>query len=145
MTDRKRGGFTLIEILIVAVVLGILSGIALPNLTRALHQADAAKVVSDVRSIEFAVLAHIEDTGQLPGRGAWGTLPPDLTDYLPENMPFTYKDVRYRLNVNQRRGRVRLQVRYPRGSPLGEALKTFRRPGEVTWNARTTTFILDPE
>ena len=59
-------------------------------------------------------------------------------------MASTYKDLRYRLRVNRVRGRVRFQVRYPRDNPIGEALKRFRRRGEVNWNRTTTTFIMDP-
>ena len=40
---KKRNGFTLVELLIVVVILGILSGVALPNF---LKQRDKAKVAS---------------------------------------------------------------------------------------------------
>lgn len=40
-TKKKKNGFTLVELLIVVVVLGILSGVALPNL---IAQRDKAKV-----------------------------------------------------------------------------------------------------
>jgi len=40
---KKKNGFTLVELLIVVVILGILSGVALPNF---LKQRDKAKVAS---------------------------------------------------------------------------------------------------
>lgn len=141
----SRGGFSLIEMALVAVVLGILAGVSLPSLTRAIHRADAARIMTDVRNVEMAVQAHLEDTGRLPRTGRWGQVPADLVPYLPESITFQYKHLQYRLVVNRRRGRVRLQVRYPRNDAIGEALKRFRRAGEVSWTRRRTTFILDPE
>ena len=145
MRDARRGGFTIVEIAIVAIMLGIMAGIAMPNLTRAIHKADAAKIATDIRSIELGVQSHLEATGSLPASAGWAVLPPDLVPYLPDNMAWSYKHLNYRLRTNTRRGRVRVQVRYPRNDAIGEALKRFRRTGEVNWNRTTTTFILDPQ
>lgn len=145
MRDTRRSGFTLVEVALVATFLGILAGIAIPNLTKAIRRADAASIVTVVHSIELAVATHIEATGVLPATAAWNTLPPDLVPYLPENMTFSYEHLDYRLVTNQNNGRVRFQVRYPAGDPIGEALKRFERSGEVTWTSVRTTFILDPE
>ena len=71
-------GFTLIELLIVVVIIGIIAGIALPRLQRAVERADAAKVMSDVRAIQFAVAEYIEDTGQLPPRSSGDGQAPNM-------------------------------------------------------------------
>jgi prepilin-type N-terminal cleavage/methylation domain-containing protein len=143
MRNTSQGGFTIIEVALVTVVMGILAGIALPNLTSAIRRADAAKIVSDARLVDMAVQSYMQTNGQLPAGARWKTVPPALVDYLPESMPFSYKQLDYRLSVNRRRGRVRFQVRYPRNDPIGEALKRFRRKGVVTWTRRRTTFIFD--
>jgi len=145
MKGARRGGFTIVEVALVATFLGIMAGIAMPNLTKAIQRAHAARIVSVVPSIELAVATHVEDTGLLPATAAWNTLPPDLVPYLPENMEFFYEHLEYRLVTNQNNGRVRFKVRYPAGDPIGEALKRFERSGEVTWTSTKTTFILDPE
>lgn len=145
MRDARRGGFSLVELAIVAIFLGIMAAIAIPNLTRAIHRADAARIVAIQHSLALAVQTHIEDTGLIPRTGPWNTVPPDLVPYLPDNMTFSYKHVRFRYIGNRRRGRVRFRVRYPRNDPIGEALKRFRRAGSVTWNATRTNFIMDPQ
>ena len=141
-------GFSLIELLTVVVVLGILAGIALPTLRGATYRADAAKVVSDMEAVRFAVFEFREDNARLPGTAAWGTTPPDLAPYL-DQMSFTYRDLEYKLGGNGST-KVEFRVRYPRGSPIGDALRRFRRPGNdegsVSWTSRKTKFriLVDP-
>lgn len=141
----NRSGFTLIEVVTVAVIFGILAGSALPNLLGAMHRAHATKIVADMNTVRLAVFEFREDNGRLPGTARWGQTPPDMMPYL-DQMPFVYKDLEYRLSVNSRRGRVEFRVRYPRGSPIGEALSRFRRPGResgsVSWTSRETKFRL---
>lgn len=140
--NRRATGFTLIEVLLVVVILGILAGIALPSLSTAIAKADAAKVVSDARNIQIALQSHLESGGTMPRSSRWGQAPEGLEDHLPENMTFTHKNLDYRLTTQRRRGTAQLRVRYPRRSPIGEALKAHRRRGDVTWRARRTTFFL---
>ena len=144
MRARGRDGFSIVEAAIVAAFLGILAGIAIPNLTRAIHRADAARIVNDVHAVEVGLRAHVEETGVLPGTGAWNTVPDDLIPYLRENMTFSYRHIDYRLVTNLNRGRARFRVRYPANDAIGEALKRFRRDGAVTWSTTETVFILDP-
>lgn len=141
MSTSNRGGFTLVEMAIVAAIMAILGGIALPNLNKAIHKADAARVVSDMRTVELAVQQFIEENGSVPRGGRWNQVPADLVPYL-ETMTFEYKTTDYRLLVNRRRGIVRFRVRYPRRDPIGAALAFYRRAGEVTWTNRRTDFYL---
>lgn len=145
MTVRGRGGFTLIELVTVVVIVGILAGIALPNFRSAIYRADAAKIVADMSAVRFALFEFREDKNALPRRGRWGQAPAELEPYIG-GMSFQYKDVEYRLQVNQRRGHVEFIVRYPRRSPIGAALQPYRVPGNqsgsVSWTSRRTTFRL---
>ena len=145
MRSRKRG-FTLIEALLVMLIISILAGIALPLLRGGVARADAAKVRTDVRTIELAALQFREEDGRFPPSSRWGQNPGNLDEWLAEGTEFTYKDVSYRMvrGGNPRRGeRFRIQVRYPRNSLIGEALQTFRGP-DVIWTRRRTTFQLFP-
>ena len=57
----SRKGFTLIEILIVVVVLGILAAIAIPRYTRARENAYSAAVRSDLENLALAQEAYFDD------------------------------------------------------------------------------------
>jgi len=57
----KRKGFTLVELLIVIVVIGILSAMMMLSSTEAVSSAKAAKIISDLRNLKTAVLAWYAD------------------------------------------------------------------------------------
>lgn len=140
-----RGGFSLLELLTAMIVISILGLVAIPNFKRAVHKADARKVLTDMTAVRAAVYEYREDEGRLPPTARWGTVPPTLEPYL-NNVDFQYKSVEYRIRSNRRRGRVDFFVRYPRNDEIGLSLQTFSRPGRdegsVTWNRRRTRFRL---
>lgn len=128
------------------LIISILAGIALPLLRGVVARADAARVRSDVRAIELAAVQYREENERFPPTSRWGQNPGTMDAWLSEGTEFTYKDVRYRMvrAGNPRRGeRFRVQVRYPRNSPIGEALQAFRGT-DVIWTRRRTTFLLFP-
>lgn len=139
---KRRNGFTLIEVLIVAVIVGALAGIATPAVGRAVHRAAAAKVLADSRTLAIAVRSAVEAGNPLPESSDWGVPPPTLGGFLAENIAFTFRDADYRLVTLPAIGVAELWVRYPEGSGLGEALQRYRRPGAVTWTPTRTTFVL---
>ena len=61
MTSIKRKGFTLVELLIVIVVIGILSAMMMLSSTEAVSSAKANNVVSNLRNIKTAVLSWYAD------------------------------------------------------------------------------------
>lgn len=137
--SRPRRGFTLIEMLVVIVVLGILAGIAVPKVRSATSKADAARVVSDARSVALAVQGYQADQDALPPSAGWGVTPPQLTTYLPTGTQFKYKSLDYRLVTQARQGTTSLEVRYPNKDFIGMALQRFVGP-DVTWTRTKTTF-----
>ena len=139
---RARGGFTLVEVLIVAAMLGILAGIITPMLGRAIDRAGAAKIAADARTLAVAVRSFIESGGAIPASENWGVAPSSLGPYLEANMSFSFRDADYRFVTQPAIGVAQLWVRYPTGSGLGEALQRFRNGGEVTWTPTQTTFVL---
>ena len=98
----SRGGFTLLELLVTMIVLGALAGIAVPNLRSAIYRADAAKIVTDMNLVRIAVFELREESGGLPRRARWGSVPADLVPHL-EGVSFTYKDLEYRVGSAPRK------------------------------------------
>jgi len=77
--NRKQQGFTLVEILIVVVILGILAAIVIPQFTNASEAARASNLVSQLQSIrsqlELYQLQH--NGGYPPVTGMDGTTDPN--------------------------------------------------------------------
>lgn len=139
---RSRAGFTMIEITVVSIFLGVLAGIAMPSLVRAVDRAAATKVVTDARILAVAVRSYMEAGGTLPATTDWGQAPTALDEYLQENMAFTFRDAEYRLVTQPAIDDAQLWVRYPAESGLGAALITHRNGTTVTWTPTRTTFFL---
>jgi general secretion pathway protein G len=65
---RAKSGFTLVEILIVVVILGILAAIVIPQFTNASTEAKESALASDLQSVRSQVeLYKIQHNDNLPG------------------------------------------------------------------------------
>ena len=73
---KKQSGFTLLELLIVIVIIGILAVLIIPNLASGPQRARDAQRKSDLRNIKTALETYYNDTNSYPGGGSWKT---DLT------------------------------------------------------------------
>lgn len=66
-TYRRRGGFTLIEILIVVVILGILAAIVIPQFTDAAQDANVSSARSQLQSMRSQIeLYRVQNNGTAP-------------------------------------------------------------------------------
>lgn len=63
---RSRGGFTLIEILLVVVIIGILVGVAIPRLGGRVRQAQIAAAEADINNVGMALRLYEVDNGSYP-------------------------------------------------------------------------------
>lgn len=69
-TKRSNKGFTLVEILIVVVILGILAAIVIPQFSQASSEARDASVKSNLQMVRSQVeLYKIQHNEALPGEG----------------------------------------------------------------------------
>jgi len=64
--NRKQAGFTLLEIMVVIVILGILASMVLPNLLGNKEKAERQKVVSDITTLESAMDMYKLDNSRFP-------------------------------------------------------------------------------
>ncbi|MDD2342136.1 MAG: type II secretion system major pseudopilin GspG [Tolumonas sp.] len=66
MQRRQQSGFTLLEIMVVIVILGILASLIVPNLMGNKDQADHQKAVSDIVALENALDMYKLDNSRYP-------------------------------------------------------------------------------
>jgi type II secretion system protein G len=67
---KAKSGFTLVEILIVVVILGILAAIVIPQFTDASEQAKESSLVSDLQTMRSQIeLYKLHHNSALPGVG----------------------------------------------------------------------------
>ena len=84
----ERGGFTLVEIVVVVAVVSILARIALPNFEEAVIRARAAAALGDVEVVRTAAANYHARTDQWPAEATPGVVPPELVQDLPEGFAF---------------------------------------------------------
>src|SRR5207342_3020104 len=74
--NKKRGGFTLVEIMIVVAIIALLAAIAVPGFLRARKRSQASRVVNDLRLIDSAVdqyaIENNKATGATVATADWG-------------------------------------------------------------------------
>lgn len=80
--------FSLIELLVVVVVIGILAAIVVPNTINAGDSARIAATSEDFQAIERAVEAYRNTNGRWPADVNQATLPPELASYFIKANPF---------------------------------------------------------
>jgi prepilin-type N-terminal cleavage/methylation domain-containing protein len=65
--NTKRGGFTLVEIMIVVAIIALLAAIAVPNFLRSRKRSQATQVLEDLRIIDGAVDQYAIEFKKSPG------------------------------------------------------------------------------
>jgi general secretion pathway protein G len=63
---NKQGGFTLVEVIVVAGIIAILAGILVPLILKEIDEARITRAYADVRSISTAMIILRKDTGKWP-------------------------------------------------------------------------------
>jgi prepilin-type N-terminal cleavage/methylation domain-containing protein len=79
---NKRGGFTLVEIMIVVAIIALLAAIAVPGFLRARKRSQASKVLNDLRMIDSAIDQYAIETGKKTGDAVSVT---DWTNYVKKD------------------------------------------------------------
>ena len=77
--NKRRGGFTLVEIMIVVAIIALLAAIAVPGFLRARKRSQASRILNDLRLIDSAVDQYAIETNKASGNAVAIT---DWTNYL---------------------------------------------------------------
>ena len=90
--NKRRGGFTLVEIMIVVAIIALLAAIAVPGFLRARKRSQASRIINDLRLIDSAVDQYAIETNKKSGDSV-NTV--DWTNYLKAgtNLYLTGKDI----------------------------------------------------
>lgn len=77
-----NSGFTLVEIMVVVVIIGVLAGIAIPMVAKVRQNALGARFANDLRAARGMIEQYALEKGAWPPDGNAG-MPAELADYLP--------------------------------------------------------------
>jgi prepilin-type N-terminal cleavage/methylation domain-containing protein len=65
--NKRRGGFTLVEIMIVVAIIALLAAIAVPGFLRARKRSQATRILNDLRLVDAAVDQYAIETNRSTG------------------------------------------------------------------------------
>ena len=80
--NKRRGGFTLVEIMIVVAIIALLAAIAVPGFLRARKRSQATRILNDLRMIDSAVDQYAIETNKSSGSTVAVA---DWTNYMKKN------------------------------------------------------------
>ena len=83
LTMRNNKGFTLIELIMVTIILGILAAVAIPRYMESVKQAEMAAEDAVINAIRAGLEQHATEKLMENGRRSWPTDPWDALETTP--------------------------------------------------------------
>ena len=93
---RPRGGFTLVELLVVMLIIAVLSQIAVTQVGKMMLKARAAAVIGEFETVKVAALNYMAENHAWPPDATAGIIPSGLEEFLPDG--FSFQREGYRLD-----------------------------------------------
>jgi len=94
--DTSSAAFTLVEILVVIVIIGLLSMMAMPSVTNARETAQRNACINNLRQIDAAkeqwAIDNFAGRGVTPPAETRGTYSSCLADYIKGGLPYCAAD-----------------------------------------------------
>src|SRR3954463_10972974 len=82
---RRSRAFTLVEIMVVVVIIGLLAAASLPAYRLITLRSRAAGVVNDLRTFSTVFITYSIQNGGYPADGTLGVVPTQVAGQLPGN------------------------------------------------------------
>lgn len=82
MQAKDKSGFTLVEIMVVVVIIGLLAAIAIPAFARARESSQNSRLASDLRVYSGLVDTFALENGIYPEDSSTGDIPSGLEEYI---------------------------------------------------------------
>lgn len=123
----------MVELLVTVAIIGILAGLAIPNVKTLVQRARAADVAGTLNVVRVAVLNYNADTHAWPPETGSGVVPPGLVPYLPAN--FSFKRKGYTIDYEN--------WSLPGGLPGDPSTRTLIGASVTTTDARLGEALMD--
>ena len=109
--SKAQAGFTLIEVVAAAALLGLLVTMAMPSLSTANARVKNARLKADLATIDQAIQLYVIDNGSLPSnlaalRTTYLTGNEDIKDATNESIEYKLKDSTYTLTGKDASGKT---------------------------------------
>lgn len=80
---RRSPGFTLVEIAIAVLIIGVLAALAIPVFQRIRDESMATRLINDLRIFTSAFTTYRTEEGQWPAPASSGSIPSGMEGALP--------------------------------------------------------------
>ncbi|MHC4845917.1 MAG: type II secretion system protein, partial [Planctomycetota bacterium] len=82
----RSAGFTLVELLIVVIILGVLAAVVIPQFQNTTEQAKESSLAASLSTIRQAIsLYRVQHNEVYPGQGGWAEFVTQLTNGTQED------------------------------------------------------------